>query len=146
MLFLQNNYMNYCQQHYFEMFFWNVFWNVFLKCFFEMFFWNVFLKFFFEMFLLILLFMKFFGPVQVFRFFKNDQKIHYYHISAYITVFDFWYCKRYWSYLLLYQKSSTWVVCRRRYGHFWIIRKLQLDPSFLNFFLLILVFMEFLRK
>ena len=23
-----------------------------------------------------------------------------------------------WQYLLLYQKSSAWVVCRRRYGHF----------------------------
>ena len=26
-------------------------------------------------------------------------------------------CKKCWQYLLMYQKSSTWVVCRRRYGY-----------------------------
>ena len=31
---------------------------------------------------------------------------------------DFWYGKRCWQYLLLNQKSSVWVVCRRRYGQF----------------------------
>ena len=35
-----------------------------------------------------------------------------------IHTLDFWYSKRYWQYLLLDQKSSAWVVCRRRYGHF----------------------------
>ena len=34
----------------------------------------------------------------------------------------FLYGKRCWKYLLLYQKSSAWVVCRRRYGHFTIHR------------------------
>ena len=29
---------------------------------------------------------------------------------------DFWHGKRCWQYLLLYQKSSVWVVCRWRYG------------------------------
>ena len=29
---------------------------------------------------------------------------------------------RYCQYLLLYQKSSAWVVCRRRYGNFNLLR------------------------
>ena len=31
---------------------------------------------------------------------------------------DFWFGKRSSKYILLYQKSSVWVVRRRRYGHF----------------------------
>ena len=31
---------------------------------------------------------------------------------------DFWYGKRCWQYLLQCQKSSAWVVCRRRYDLF----------------------------
>ena len=44
---------------------------------------------------------------------------------------DFWYGKRSSQYLLLYQKSSAWVVCRRRYGHFTMERtknKMTISP------------------
>ena len=31
---------------------------------------------------------------------------------------DFWSSNRHCQYLVPYQKSSAWIVCRRRYGHY----------------------------
>ena len=50
---------------------------------------------------------------------RNRQKVKWTYLRLHTThALDFWYRNRYCEYLLPYQKSSAWVVCRRRYGHF----------------------------
>ena len=65
----------------------------------------------------------FFGMVAFPWSLRNRQKIKWTYLRLHTThAHDFWYGKRYWQYLFLCQKSSTWVVCRRRYGHFIFLR------------------------
>ena len=61
------------------------------------------------------------GPPRVVAFpgtLRNRQKIKWTYLRLHTThPLDFWYMHRYCQYLLQYQKSSAWVVCRRRYGN-----------------------------
>ena len=69
------------------------------------------------------------GAVDFPGFIWNRQKIKWPYLRLHTThTLDFWYGKRYWQYLLLDQKSSAWVVCRRIYGHF-IFWRFQMDPG-----------------
>ena len=60
---------------------------------------------------------------------QNRQKIKWPYLRLHTThALDCWLRNRYFQYLFLYQKSSAWVVCRRRYDHF-IFWQFHSDPG-----------------